>query len=515
MLECFFSNRYAKRGDLFEGLSIWEKEEYRNLQGAYPVIFLSFANVKGMTYQDARDGIIRAVFGAFRDHDDLFLGRDADKAQREYYGALENYVSNPSKDRFLPDDFVTGALHELTVYLHRHYGKRALLFLDEYDTPLQEAYVKGYWKELVALVRSMFNAAFKTNPSMERGILTGITRVSRESVFSDLNNLTVITTTSEKYRTQFGFVQEEVWDALELFGIHQEKENVKAWYDGFTFGSQKDIYNPWSITGFLEERLYKPYWANSSSNSLVSNLIRQGNPQTKMMMEDLLAGKTLKMELDEEIIFDQLGKKPGAVWSMLLAAGYLKVTDKAFCQETGIFTYGLQLTNREVAVMFRDMIKGWFSDEDVPYNEFVRALLLGDTKAMNRYMNRVALETFSFFDTGKRPSKDLRPERFYHGFVLGLIVELAGRYRILSNRESGFGRYDVMLEPLGQSDMAFVLEFKVFDPDEEETLADTLKAAHLQMEKKAYDTELAARGILGSRIRHYGFAFVGKTVLIG
>ncbi|MCM1222162.1 MAG: ATP-binding protein, partial [Lachnospiraceae bacterium] len=337
----------------------------------------------------------------------------------------------------------------------------------------------------------------------------------KESIFSDLNNLTVVTTTSEQYRTRFGFTEEEVSAALEAQGMPERKEGVKQWYDGFTFGSERDVYNPWSITNFLKNKEYKPYWANSSSNGLVNLLIRQGNAETKMIMENLLKGGSYETEIDEEIIFDQLMKKPGAVWSLLLASGYLKVAERRFVQEPGVFVYRLELTNQEVVMMFRSMIRDWFGADDVPYNNFIKALLLCDVKAMNRYMNKVALATFSFFDTGKRPSDDTEPERFYHGFVLGLMVELAGRYRITSNRESGFGRYDVMLEPCREEDPAYVLEFKVHDPDDEDTLKDTVAEALKQIEEKRYDSELEARGIPKERIRHYGFAFEGKQVLIG
>lgn len=345
--------------------------------------------------------------------------------------------------------------------------------------------------------------------------MTGITRVSKESIFSDLNNLEVVTTTSEKYADCFGFTEKEVLEALDEFSMSEEEEQVKQWYDGFTFGSKRDIYNPWSIINFLDKRKVGAYWANSSSNSLVNVLIRQGNAQTKTIMEDLMKGGVLETELDEEIIFDQLQRKYGAVWSMLLTSGYLKVVDRRFSQETGVFTYHLELTNREVYMMFRNMIRDWFSGEDVPYNGFIQALLLGDVKAMNRYMNKVALATFSYFDTGRKPSEEAEPERFYHGFVLGLMVELAGRYRVTSNRESGFGRYDVMLEPYKEEDPAFVLEFKVHDPEDEDTLDDTVQEALKQIKDKNYDSELTARGIPEERIRHLGFAFEGKRVLIG
>ena len=525
MLNCFFSNKYEGRDDLFEGLSIWEEEKYRGLQGTYPVIFVSFAKVKDTTFSNARKSICHMITRLYNQYDFLLESGKLNEKEKEEYGKVSAHM-----DEYLAAD----SLNMLSDYLMRYYGRKVILLLDEYDTPLQEAYLHGYWQELVEFIRKLFNSTFKTNPYMERAVMTDITRVSKESIFSDMNNLTVVTTTSEKYRLQFGFTEEEVFDSLELMGMPEKKEEVKRWYDGFTFGSQKDIYNPWSIINFLEDKEFKPYWTNTSSNSLINLLIRRGNAQTKMIVEDLLKGVFLETEIDEEIVFDQLQKKKGAVWSMLLASGYLKVVGKQVSSETGITMYRLELTNQEVYVMFRSMILDWFSAEDVPYNDFIKALLLGDLKAMNRYMNRVALETFSYFDSGNKPSEKSEPERFpsvkaitkgltepnpsacfYHGFVLGLMVELQGEYRMTSNRESGFGRYDVMLEPYKKEKPAFVLEFKVHEPEDGASLEDTVQEARKQIVEKGYDQELQSRGFLQEQIRHYGFVFEGKKVLIG
>lgn len=505
MLECFFSLEYAKRGDLFEGLSVWEEEQYRQLQGTYPVLFMSFANIKGNTYKAAREGIIQAIVRMYGKYDFLRREEFMTRQDLEYFNSVSFEMS---------DTVAALALSSLSDYLSRYYGKKVLIFLDEYDTPLQEAYVNGFWQELVDFMRGIFNAAFKTNPYMERGLLTGITRVSRESIFSDLNNLTVVTTTSEKYCTQFGFTEKEVFDALEAYGLSAQKEKVKYWYDGFSFGQRKDLYNPWSITCFLEERKYKPYWVNTSSNKMIAQLIQRGTPEIKTMMEDLLEGKELVTEIDEEIIFEQLGKKKNAIWSLLLASGYLKVNQIYEDEKTDRFVYHLTITNREVRMMFEDMIRDWFSEEDVPYNEFIKAMLSGDVKAMNRYMNTVSLATFSYFDTAKNSFAENAPERFYHGFVLGLVVELMGRYKVNSNRESGYGRYDVMLEPLNSEDPAFILEFKAQDSDEK-NLEKTVESALNQIKDKKYESELIARGIEKERIHCYGFAFQGKRVLIG
>lgn len=509
MMECFFSVAYKNRSDLFKGLSIWKREEYRKLQGTYPVIYMSFANIKGSTFQSAREGIIQSLVRLYGKYAHIRNAEFMSQQDQEFFDSVRLEMS---------DTTAALAVSSLSDYLSRYYGKKVLIFLDEYDTPLQEAYVNGFWKELVDFMRGLFNATFKSNPFLERGLLTGITRVSKESIFSDLNNLTVVTTTSEKYSTQFGFTQDEVSYTLEEYGLEAQKEKVKYWYDGFSFGNQKEMYNPWSITCFLEERKFKPYWVNTSSNEMITALIQRGNAETKTIMEELLEGRELVTEIDEEIIFEQLGKKKNAIWSLLLASGYLKVDKVCMDEQTDRYIYYLSITNREVRMMFENMIRDWFSDEDVPYNEFVRALLRDDVKEMNHYMNDISMATFSYFDVGNSQnyytSKSDRPERFYHGFVLGLIVELKGRYHISSNRESGYGRYDVMLEPVNETDLAFVLEFKTSE-EGEKTLQDTVAAARKQIQDKQYTRVLETRGIKPERIRCYGFAFQGKKVLIG
>ena len=486
MIRRFFSVEYRENGTVFEK------------------IFLSFSDIKVTSFSDVRKKLCSLI--------------------RKFVN-MEDYIAVDS-------------LRALCLYLSRYYGKKVIILMDEYDTPLQEAYVNGYWEELTEFIRGLFNSSFKTNPYLERAIMTGtacpalsgITRVGKESIFSDPNNLRVIATTTNSYSDSFDFSRKEVEQALEEYGLEDQIQQVQNWYNGFAFGKQKEIYNPWSVLCYLKEKTFAPYWANASSNRLVDKLIREGSRDIKISMEELLKGNALKTKLDEQIIFDQLDYRVDAIWSLLLASGYLKVKSYVINDKWGETEYELVLTNKEVRLMFRQLIEGWFSNFTHAYNDFIQALLHDDVKRMNLYMNQVALTTFSYFhpsvslklpvdvsgaDTGNSPSKS-EPERFYHGFVLGLMVDLADRYTITSNRESGFGRYDVMLEPLDTQDKAFILEFKVFDPDdEEESLQDTVRSALDQIETKGYAATLTAKGILPERIRKYGFAFRGKTVLIG
>ena len=507
MVEEFFSVDYAGRGDLFEGLSIWKEEKYQDLQGTYPVISLSFANIKETNYQVTRKKICQQLVELYAKHSYLLGGDLLYETEKEYFKRV-----NIDMD----DADATIALNRLSEYLARYYGKKPIILLDEYDTPMQEAYVNGYWNEMVAFTRSLFNSTFKTNPYMGRGIMTGITRVSKESVFSDLNNLEVVTTTSNKYATSFGFTEEEVFAALDACGKGAEKEKVKDWYDGFVFGKHRDIYNPWSIINFLDKGKYIAYWANTSSNSLVGKLIREGDRRIKLTFEKLLKGETIKCPIDEQIVYNQLDDNETAIWSLLVASGYLKVISYENLLLVGDEEplYELNFTNYEVRRMFYRMVRGWFAKPGAGYNDFLNSLLLGDLKAMNYYMKRVTMEMFSYFDTGKGKFGD-EPERFYHGFVLGLLVDLGRDYIVTSNRESGFGRYDVMIEPKDKTKDAFVLEFKVRDMEDEKSLSETVEKALAQIEEKQYETDLIAKGIPKEKIRKYGFAFEGKNVLIG
>ncbi len=503
MLECFFSKQYANRADLFEGLSIWNDEEYRKLQGTYPVIFLSFAAVKADNLKDAKTQIKQQLADLYEKHRYLLDRNILSDNQRDIYNSTTEKMDDTTAQK---------ALGNLSAWMEKYYGRKVIILLDEYDTPMQEAYVQGYWDEFTGFVRSLFNATFKTNPSLERAIMTGVTRVSKESIFSDLNNLRVVTTTSDMYVDSFGFTEDEVFAALDEFGMSDRKDEVKEWYDGFTFGTHRDIYNPWSITNYLKEGKLHPYWAATSSNGLVSRLIRIASVDVKEKMEDLLKRKEIVVNFDEQIVYDQLDHNEDAIWSLLLASGYLKVENVDYRGITREPWYSLSITNIETLSMYVTMFRGWYESSKAHYGDFVKALTEGDLEAMNYYMNRIALATFSYFDVGDGNE----PERFYHGFVLGLIAEREGIYEIRSNRESGFGRYDIMMIPVDPgNNPAIIIEFKVCGRMRKESLEEAVQSALDQITEKNYDAELLAQGIPADRIRHYGFAFEGKKVLIG
>lgn len=523
-VECFFSIKYANRGDLFEGKSIWEEKSpdggyaYRKLQGKYPVIFMSFADVKptnnaGMTALEEMKAIVKQIIAnEYKKYREIMASDLFSDDDRAHFASV---------NRDMDDLTASMSIMVLCSYLEKYHGQKAIILLDEYDTPMQEAWLHGYWDQAVNFFRNFFGITFKNIDSFDRAIITGITRIARESIFSDLNHLETVATTSNKYAAYFGFTEKEVFKALDLTGMGGQKQGVKQWYDGFTFGDSTDIYNPWSITSFIANAgKYDTYWANTSSNALVSTLMKTGSATMKQTVENLIAGEGFRAPIDEQIVFSQIEKNENAIWSLLLASGYLKVlnTDPFTSDRAEAPHYTLALTNLEVMFLFKKIIREWFEIETSgsTYNNFVKALLLDDVGYMNEFMNEIALKSFSQFDIAKSSSWPDAPERFYHGFVLGLMVGLQNRFTITSNRESGFGRYDVLLTPLDlEKDNAYIIEFKVHRPGQEKDLQETVEKAHAQIQEKHYKAALTASGIPPEKIRKYGFAFKGKKCLIG
>lgn len=566
MVDRFFSLRYEGKGDVFEGLEIWKDEQYRALQGTYPVICITFANIKEINYPNTRYRINQLIKEVYKRYDFLLEGDTLTEEEKKNYRMVSESML---------EVVAATAITKLSELLHRYYKKKVIILLDEFDTPLLEAYIGGYDKELSAFLRSMFVSIFKANPDLERGIMTGVTGISRDSVLSDLNNMKVVTTTSEEYATAFGFTEEEVFAGMDAQGLGERKEEVKEWYGGFHFGRQKDMYNPWSVLNYMDTRDVKTFWANSGVNSLIGRLLCQGSREVKESLECLLRGECISFPIEEQIVYSRLEESEYALWSFLLANGYLTVkehgaygaqhgdtgkdhqgagsekdldgktvedrtskskksrggkkgkhpVEKAAAAGTAIHKeiaayeevqpgYELAFPNREVSVMFRDMVQGWFLKKASDFNDFIKALLCNDADAMNKYMNRISTELFDVFDTEVRPSGKEEPERFYHAFVLGLMVGLADRYIITSNRENGIGRYVIMLEPKNDTLDAYVIGFILFNKNRDLTMEDTVATAHKQMEDKRYEDLFLSKGIGPERLKKFGFAFQGKEVLI-
>ena len=496
----FFSNEFSDQEELFSGLAVWQDEDMRAEAGHHPVISMTWSGIKGGGYHDVREDIIENIRSMYDKYRWLAESPNLD-------GATSHQIADFST-KSLSDSEAVVALRVLCQALHQHYGVKPIVLLDEYDTPLQDAWTAGYWDDLVIFLKKLMNFTFKSNESLHRAIITGVTRVSKESIFSDLNNPQVVTTTTKLFQTTFGFTEQEVFAALDEYGI-EDLATVKLWYDGFSFGTARDIYNPWSITNLLQSKTFACYWANTSSNELVGQLIRAGNSDTKSNFEDLLLGKTVRVPVTEEISFRDLDSSVSAVWSLLLATGYLKVVSVSY-DMSGQQLYELALTNLEVKMTFDVLIRRWFDDKKAAYNGFIKALLSHDIEAMNITFSALVRECFSAFD-----ATDHEPERFYHGFVLGLLVTLRGRFAVKSNRESGYGRYDVMLSPVDVNrDDGYIFEFKVKRSLGEKTLEASAQAALKQIADRCYEADLVALGLTVERIHKYGFAFEGKRVLI-
>jgi len=504
MMNCFFSVRNAGKSGLFTDLEISKYAEFMEMQGTFPVISFSLANIKPQTFDSFLAGMSAEIRNIYRSFKIEGIFNNILDEDRKYIDQiiLDEQRGPQGEIRPLSADTMIFSMNRLCGILHQVYGRKAMIFLDEYDTPLLEAWLNGYWEQASGFIRSFFNSTFKTNEYLDRALLTGITRIAKESIFSDLNNLAVYSVSSDRYSDVFGFTEEEVFAALDEYELSSEKDNVRKWYDGFTFGSRKDIYNPWSIINYLKDRSLETYWANTSSGSLIDSLIRNGDEALKTEFEELLKGNTVDADLNEGLIFQDLTEDSQAVWSLMLAAGYIKAVSRINQ------SYTLKITNHEIQIALESMVRRWFSKAKFQYSGFIRSLTDGDTEAMNQYMNGIAREVFSSFDSGRNP------ENFYHGFVLGLVVALQGRYFIQSNKESGYGRYDILMEPLHDCDPAIIIEFKVYDAAHEQTLEQTAERALKQIEARHYDAILTGKNISASRIVKYGFAFRGKEILI-
>ena len=505
-VRCFFSTEFAERGEeLFGDLDVWQNVELRELQGHIPVISLSFSVIKEPDFSRTMQSIKNVLAVSIMQHSYLFDSELVSAHDKASFTRIDNTMS---------DVDASHSLNLLCRMLEAHWGTKPIVLLDEYDTPMQAAWLGGYWNELSAFMRVFMDATFKSNPSLGRGLMTGITRVSRESIFSGLNNLEVCGVVDDKYQDAFGFTEHEVFTALDEFELSDKRDRVREWYDGFCFGGVEGIYNPWSITKYLDRKRFAPYWMNTSDNALVADLVRRGDTQLKQDFEDLLEGNSVTQKPNDQLVFSDLEADTDAVWSLLLASGYITpVNDN---DKEPLDPKELRLTNKEVFIGFDSMIERWFGRSRQDYNSFIKAILSANTEDATDYLQDVTDACISSFD-GATKTAQSEPERFYHGLALGLLASLRGRYAVESNRESGKGRYDIMLVPVKDAqatDPAIIIEFKVFDPRRETTLEDTATRALAQIDERAYATTLIERGFSADSILSYGIAFRGKEVLV-
>lgn len=510
MLHCFLASEVYGRPTqgLFAGLKIAQVPgDYLQYQGQYPTIFVTFKDIKDHHYSTAYGRLVNLMAEMYKEHRYLLSSPHLAEEDKQIFHDIIFQKMNETR--------MSSALKDLTRFLYQHHGVKPWLLIDEYDSPLQAAYIHGYYDEMIDLFRGMFATALKTNPYLERAVITGILRVSKESLFSGLNNLKVYSLLSAKYSPYFGLTEAEVADLLHKAGLEEIKAQIQEWYNGYRIGTTT-IYNPWSLVNCIQEGgVMQPYWVNTSDNRLIKDLLTNSSESFRTQFEDLLRGEPLRKIIDENVVFGDLKKNEKAAWSLLLMAGYLKVIEQHHTDE------GLECTltvpNREVRNLYRQIIKQWLSDGDGVewFNQFLEHLLVGNLAAFETDLRHLVEETFSVHDT----SKD--PEVFYHGFMVGATASLYHHenYEIKSNRESGYGRYDYMIFSKDDSRPTILLEIKRITADEKRNAADlnqllteTAQQAVLQIQQQKYLAEARQRG--RKNILKMGLAFCGKRFKI-
>jgi hypothetical protein len=499
LLRRYFEISETSKAHLFEGLKIKEWNQFDQHLGKYPVIWLSFKDVKNDTWELSKSKITLLLQNEYGRHRFLENSPKLTEQNKAFYKAIAN--------RNATDDQYQDSIFKLCELLYLHHGVKPMLLIDEYDTPINNSYIYHFYEECIGFMRTLYSSCLKDNNFMERAVLTGIYRVAKESIFSGLNNLKVSTLIDDEFSDCFGFTPEEVHQLLEEHNALDNEEAVTRWYNGYIFGKEQVIYNPWSILSYLEntQRELKPYWVNTSSNDIIKKMIVEGDANIKQEIEVLLTGGTLRKSISEDVVFGNIQETPDALWNFFLFSGYLKVKNKVFNEEVqeGDFL----IPNIEIKTIFKDSILYWFSKSQT-YNSFnvvLENLKKGRIKDFSKYFADFIRQTCSYYDFADR-----EPERIYHALVLGMMVQLQSEYHITSNRESGYGRYDVMLHPLKNDLPAFVFEFKKFDEDDEENIQDTLHAAMTQMKENQYATTLQQEG--HTNIHLIAIAFKGKEV---
>ena len=498
MLKYYFDCTKKDSKELFDGLKIMEQEEkYTSKLGYYPCIYITLKDVNEDTYEKMILNMKTAMLNTYKEH--MYL-LDSDKIYPFEKEKINDIL-------YFREDEVTlkNSIKDLSEYLSRYYDKPVMLFLDEYDVPLQSAYVNKYYEQGITFFKTFYGTTFKDNPYLEKTVLTGVSRVAKESIFSGANNFKVYTVLDDEFSDDFGITEKEMDKVIEDFEVQDEKEEIKKWYDGYTIGNTEGIYNPWSILNYLTDRKLMPYWVNTSSNDLIK-IILKNSVTVKEKIEQLLRDEEIEVPINLDTVIVGIEQNEENIWGLLLGTGYLKVTEVVDLA-TGM--YKVKIPNYEIKFLFQSIIRDWFNDKVIGnnLNTILKDLVTLNLDEFEKKFKVLVTQMFSYMDVGENTA-----ENFYHAFVLGMLVGLKDSYYVKSNRESGYGRYDIMLEPKDKNENSFIIEFKVYKEDKEKDIEETIENAKKQIEERKYEEDLQERGYIN--ITKMVFAFKGKEVKI-
>ncbi len=500
MLRVFFEISDEDTGRYFTDKKIWQcGEEYRAYQGKFPVIFLTFKDVKFATWENTIDKISALLQEEYDRHKEVMHGDQLASYEKEYFTRILNKTASEVE--------LSAALEQLSKMLTKYYGTAPIIIIDEYDTPIQEGYSKDFYEKIVGFMRNFFSGAFKDNKNLSYGFLTGILRIAQESIFSGLNNLAVNTVLDNEYDQYFGFTNEEIHEMLKYYGALGKEKELKEWYDGYLFGS-KEIYNPWSVINYISKGCTpQAYWVNTGKNKILEDVLKVATDDVTEKLFSLLQGRPVIARIDQNIVYRSLTKEPANIYSLLLVAGYLKATKKQL-QADGSYLCEVSIPNKEIAAVYTSEILSHLVQigaiSNTTADKIAESLYANDQRKLQRAISDYLDQTISFYDAGA--------EGFYHGLVLGLIALMDNQYKIKSNREAGDGRYDICLIPRKNIYPGIIMELKWKKDLDDDSLELLAKEALSQIDKNRYDLEIKEDGI--TDILKFGIAFSGKKIQI-
>ena len=496
MLKYYFDCTKKDSKELFDGLKIMEQgKKYTSKLGYYPCIYLTLKDAGLISYKMMIMQLKTIMMELYYENRYLLEKAEMALGERNLFNKILAAEANEVD--------LINSVKILSKILSNYYNKPVMLFLDEYDVPLQAAYTNDYYEKGIAFYKMFYGITFKDNPYLEKTVLTGVSRVAKESIFSGANNFKVYTVLDDEFSDDFGITEKEMDKVIEDFEVQDEKEEIKKWYDGYTIGNTEGIYNPWSILNYLADRKLMPYWVNTSSNDLIK-LILKNSVTVKEKIEQLLRDEEIEVPINLDTVIVGIEQNEENIWGLLLGTGYLKVTEVVDLA-TGI--YKVKIPNYEIKILFQSIIRDWFNDKVIGnnLNTILKDLVTLKLDEFEKKFKVLVTQMFSYMDVGENTA-----ENFYHAFVLGMLVGLKDSYYVKSNRESGYGRYDIMLEPKDKNGNSFIMEFKVLENEEEKTIEETIENAKKQIEERKYEEDLQERGY--TNITKMVFAFKGKEV---